>query len=125
MLDETKTIIELAYFLTVKIAEGLKDIKTAGPGDFFKCLYYDREARGEQPLVSGAFYKVLKNVSGGGTGPLVPVNYYEGTSYTVWAVDFLEAGGDLNQILITFDGTSKQLLIEKDIIRVVVGEPVR
>lgn len=125
MLDETKTIIELTHFLSHKIAEGLKDIKTAGPYDFFKCLYYDREARGEQMSAPGLFYKILKNVRGGGVGPLVPVNYYEGVSYTVWAVDYLEAGGNLNQILITFDGTSKQFLIEEGLVRVITGDPVR
>jgi hypothetical protein len=125
MLEETKTIIELAYRFAKEIRTGLRDITSAGLDDFFKCLYYDPDAKGWQSFKPGAYYKLLKTVSReGGNGSLKPMQYHEGVSYTAWAVDPLEVGGNLNQILITFDGTSKQFLIENGIVRIIDGEPV-
>lgn len=125
MLEETKDIIELIYRLAKEIKTGLKDIASAAPDDFFKSLYYDSNAKGWQSFHPGMYYKILKTVSRDeNNNCLQPIQYLEGTSYTAWAVDPLEVRGDLNQILITFDGTSKQFLVENDIVRVIVGEPV-
>lgn len=127
MLDETKEIIELAYMLSRDLKGGkpINDIEIAGPYDFFSGLWYDKTAEG-LTISENKFYKLIKRVTGGGqaAGRLTPLAYFEGRSYTVWAVDPLGMGGELNALLMTFDGTSKQFFITSDQVDIIITDPV-
>lgn len=121
MFDETKQIIENLFMLSIKLKDGLNDISQPDIESFFKGLYYEPDTV-RKDHNDTCYYKIVHCCRKKENNPryFESINFYEGTSYTFWAVDYLGIKGPLNCILLNFDATSKAFLIDKDKIQMII-----